>query len=70
MFAVMTCLFITWGLASYVVVILMEDILNVALCVLEHILSDNQATRKDNCSYRIPEALLSTSLESIYLIGG
>ena len=54
--AVMTCLFIAWGLASSVLVLLMDCILNVVLCVLEHILPDNRVTRKDKYFHRIPEA--------------
>lgn len=54
--AIMTLAIVIWGLMIYVAGILLDLLLGIVLCVLEHILPDNRAARKDTCPYRIPEA--------------
>ncbi len=54
--AVMRFIFVAWGLVLCVLAILMDYILNGVLCVLDHILPDNRAARKDKYFHRIPEA--------------
>lgn len=53
--AIMTLAIVIWGLMIYVAGILLDLLLSIVLCVLEHILPDNRAARKDNYPHRITE---------------
>ncbi len=54
--AIMTLAIVIWGLMIYVAGILLDLLLGIVLRILEYILPDNRAARKDTRPYRVPEA--------------
>ena len=54
--AIMILAIVIWGLMIYVAGILLDSLLGIVFRILEYILPDNRAARKDTRPYRIPEA--------------